>query len=94
MIGRGTQLILCPTSTLTYCVLKLVGAMKTTVLAKLLSNFTNKLLIIAGGNLLMFGNGIKSQGLILLFVYKTLRAGYRKRFYPSHFQTSRVSCLS
>ena len=47
-----------------------------------------------GGTLLILGHGVKGQGQLWHFVYKTLWTRYRLQFLPNHFQTSHVSCGS
>ena len=69
-----------------------VDTMQTTVFAQLLSYFTCKLSMMWWGTLLILGHGVKGQGQIWHFVYKTLWTRYRLQFLPNHFQTSRVSC--
>ena len=46
--------------------------------------------MIRGGTLLIFGYGVKGQGQIWHFMYKTLWARYRLQFLPNHFQTSKL----
>ena len=64
----------------------------TTVFAQSLSHFTCTLTIFRGGTLLILGHGVKGQGQLWHFVYKTLWTRYRQQFLPNHFQTSHVSC--
>ena len=72
--------------------LYLVDMIATTVFAQSLSNFTCKLWMMREGSRLILGHGVKGQGQLWHSVYKTLWAGYRLQFLPSHFQTSHVSC--
>ena len=86
LLGHGSKV---KTNFGTLCI-KPCGRDESTVLAQLLSNFTHKMLITGGGTLSILGHGIKSQGLLLNFVYKTLRHDADKGF-RRHLQTSYVS---
>ena len=63
-----------------------MDTIETTVFAGSLLNFTCKLFMMRGGTLLILGHGVKSQGQIWHFVYKTLWTRYRLLFCPITFK--------
>ena len=65
-----------------------MGTIQTTVLLRSLSNFKCRLWMMRRGTLWILGHGVKGQGHLWYFVYKTLWARYRRQFLPDHFQTS------
>ena len=71
--------------------LYLVGTIASTVFARSFSNFTCKLGMMRGGNLLILGHGVKGQGQVWHSENKTLWAEYRLQFLSDLFQTSHVS---
>ena len=81
-----------PRSTLALCIYDLVVMIQTIVYAQSLSNFTCKLWMMRGGNLLIWGHRVKGQCQLWHSVYKTLWTQYKLQFLPNHFQTSHVSC--
>ena len=85
----GAWVSACVRASVAFC---LVGTIASTVFSRSLSNFTCKLWMMRGGTLLILGHGVKGQGQLWHYEFKTLWAGYRLQFLPYHFQTSHVSC--